>query len=59
MEFSKQFCIGLMIYYTYGGYVYFNNNIDTPNEHHNHFILNHIPDFDVTSLSNLMDDTFT
>ena len=45
--------------YTHGDYVYFNNNIDTPNEHHNHFIFNHKPNFYIASLSNLMDDTFT
>ena len=45
--------------YTYGDYIYFNNNIDTHNEHHNYFILNHIPDFYITSPSKLMDDKFT
>ena len=45
--------------YTYGDYVYFNNNIDTPNEHHNTFTLNQISDFYITSPLKLMDDTFT
>ena len=45
--------------YTYGDYVYFNNSIDKPKEHHNHLILNQNPIFCITSLSKLMDDTFT
>ena len=45
--------------YTYGDYVYFNKNIDAPNEHHNNSVLNHTPYFYITSLSKLMDDTFT
>ena len=45
--------------YNYGDYVNFNNNIDTPNEHHNNFILNQIPDFYIISPSKLTDDTFT
>ena len=44
--------------YTYGDYVYFNNMTDTPNEHHNNFTLNQIPDFHITSPFNLMDDVF-
>ena len=32
-----------MAAYTYGGF--FKNMTDTPNEHHNNFILNNIPDF--------------
>ena len=31
--------------YTYGHYVYFNNIIDAPKEHHNKFILNQEPFF--------------
>ena len=42
--------------YTYGSYVYFNNNIDAPKEHHNKFILNQEPDYYITPLSNLMDE---
>ena len=30
MEFSKNYCIVCMPAYTYGDYVYFNNNMDTP-----------------------------
>ena len=48
-----------MPYYNYGGYVYFTNNIDTPNEHHNNLIFNQISDFYITSPSKLMDDKFT
>ena len=43
-----------MEYYTYGEYVYFNHMTDTPNEHHNHFIFNQIPDMYITSPSMLM-----
>ena len=39
MAFSKKCCIGYIPDYTYGDYVYFNNNIDTPNENHNTFTL--------------------
>ena len=35
--------------YTYGDYLYFNNIIDTPKEHHNHFILNQKPDLYIKS----------
>ena len=59
MEISKKCCIGCMPDYTYGDCVYFNKNIDTPNEHHNHFIVNQIPDFYITSPPKLIDDTFT
>ena len=45
MEFSKQFCIGYMPAYNYGDYVYFNDNINTPNEHNNNLQLNQKPDF--------------
>ena len=44
--------------FTYCDYVYFNNNIDTTNEHYNHFILNHIPHFYITSLTKILDNTF-
>ena len=47
-----------MAAYTYGDYVYFNNITDTPNEHHNNFILYQIPDMYITSPPNLMDETF-
>ena len=30
-----------------------------PKEHHNNFILNHKPGFNIRSLSKLIDDTFT
>ena len=52
-------CIGCITAYTYGDYVYFNNSIDEPKEHHNNFILNQEPDVYMTSLSKFMDDTFT
>ena len=58
MEYSKTM-LYIMPSYTYGDYVYFNNNIDTPKEHHNHLILNQIPYFYITSLLKLMDGTFT
>ena len=45
--------------YNYGDYDNFNNNIDTPNEHHNNLIFNQISDFYITSPSKLMDDKFT
>ena len=44
--------------YNYDDYVYFNNIIDTQNEHHNNFILNQIPDFHITSPFKSMDDVF-
>ena len=31
--------------YTYVDYVYFNNIIDAPKEHHNQYIFNQEPDF--------------
>ena len=43
---------------TYGDYVYFNKNIDTSKENHNHFIWNQNPYFYITSLPKLMNDTF-
>ena len=45
--------------YAYGGYVYINNNIDAPNEHHNKLILNQEPAFYITLISNFMDKTLT
>ena len=45
--------------YTYGDYVYFNNIIDAPIPHYNKFILDQEPYFNTTSLSNLMDETWT
>ena len=45
--------------YTYGDYMYFNNSIDAPKEHHNQLTLNQEADFYITSLSKLTDDTFT
>ena len=45
--------------YTYGDYVYLNKIVLSPNKHHNQFILNKEPDFYITALSNLMDETLT
>ena len=45
--------------YTYGDYVYFNNSIGEPKEHHNQLMLNDNPNCYITSLSKLTDDTFT
>ena len=45
--------------YAYGEYVYLNNIIGAPEEHHNQFIQNQEPDFYIISLSNLMDETLT
>ena len=42
--------------YTYGRYVYFKNMADTPNEHHNQFILNQMQDFHITSPFKLSND---
>ena len=47
-----------MAAYTYGDYVYFNNRTDTPNKHHNNFILNQIPGMYITPLLKLMDEIF-
>ena len=44
---------------SYGNYVYFKNSIDAPKQNNNKFILNQEPDFYITSLSNLMDETLT
>ena len=40
--------------YIYGGYVYFNKNIDIPNDHHINFVLNQKTDFYIISPSILM-----
>ena len=47
-----------MVDYTYGGYVYFKNMTDTPNEHHNYSILNQIPYFNMTSPFKIIYDIF-
>ena len=44
--------------YTYGYYVYFKNMTDIPNEHHNHLILNQIPDIYITLPLKFMDEIF-
>ena len=49
MKLSRKYSIGCMPDYTHGEYVYFNNINDVNNEHHNHFMLNHITDFHHTS----------
>ena len=36
--------------YTCGDYIYLNNNIDAPKEHHNQLILNQETDFYIKSL---------
>ena len=59
MEFPKKCCIGCITGYTYGDYVYFNNSIDEPKEHHNNLILSQKPNFYITSLSKFMGDIFT
>ena len=59
MEFSEKVCIGCIPTYTYGDYVYVNNNIYAPKEHHNRFMLNQGPYFYITPLSKFMDDTLT
>ena len=43
--------------YTYGEYVYLNNNIDAPKESNNEYIQNQVKYFYITSLSNFMDET--
>ena len=48
-----------MLYYTDGDYVYLNNNIDAPKEHHNQLTLNQELDFYITLLPNLIDETLT
>ena len=45
--------------YNYGKYVYFNNSIDAPKEHHDGLILNQKPKLYITSLSKLMANSFT
>ena len=59
MEYSNECCIGCMPDHPYGDYLYFNNSIDTPKEHHNHLFSNQEEKFYITSLSKLMYDTFT
>ena len=54
----KKVLKGFMPAYTYGGYVYFMNMTDIPNEHHNNFLLNQIPDFHIISPFKLCDDIF-
>ena len=44
--------------YNYGDYAYLNNMNDTPNEHHNHFILNQIIYLHIKSPFKLCDDIF-
>ena len=58
MEFSRKCWIGCLAAYNYGDCVYFNNMNETPNEHHNNFILNQIPDFHITSPFKFCDDRF-
>ena len=53
----KTCCIGCMLDYTYGDYVYFNKIIDAPKEHHNKLILNQEPSFYITSQPNFMEET--
>ena len=47
-----------MLVCTHGDYVYFNNINNTPNEHHNHFILNQIIYFHITSPFRSYNDMF-
>ena len=56
MELKKS-CIRCKPSYTYGDYIYFNNSIDALRKDHNQFTFNHEPEFYITSLSNLMDET--
>ena len=58
MIFLRKCYVRCMSSYTYGDYVCFKNMIDTTNEHHNHYILNHIPELYITSPLKLMDDIF-
>ena len=59
IRISNKCCIGCIPAYTYGNYVYFNNIIDAPKEYNNNLTFNQKPHFNITSLSKLMDDTFT
>ena len=52
MELEKC-CIGGMPDYTYGDQIYFNKKIDTPNEHHNHLILNQVSVFYMTFIKQI------
>ena len=47
-----------MSVYTYFDYIYFKIITDKSNGHHNHLILNQIPDFHITSPFKLSDDIF-
>ena len=44
-EILETYFMGCMTDYTYGNYVYFNNNIYAPKEHNNKFIFNQEPYF--------------
>ena len=44
--------------YTYGDNVYFKKLNNTSNLHHNHFILNHMPDMYIPSRLKLMGEVF-
>ena len=57
IKISKKCGMGYMSAYTYADYIDFRNMTDAPNEYHNHFILNQIPDFYITSMLKVMDDT--
>ena len=57
IEFSEKCCIGCMTAYTYGDYVYFNNENNAPEEHHIQSILKTKSDIYITLLSKLMDET--
>ena len=46
-----------MSYYTYGDYMYINNENNAPEEHHIQSILKTKPDIYITSLSKLMDES--
>ena len=57
-EFSIKYCIGFVEAYFYGENVHFEKMTDTPNEHHNNFILNQMPYFHIKSPFKLMNDIF-
>ena len=59
IHFFNKCCLRYIPDYTYGVYVYFICSIDELKEHHDNLILNQEPNFYITSLSKLMDDTFT
>ena len=56
-HFQKENCIGCIPAYTYGDYVYFNNENDAPEEHHIQSILKTKSNIYITLLSKLMDNT--